>query len=165
MVLGLAHCLLICAITCRPDTRDQALKFLLANSAPDEAVGLIWEPWFQSPPVDYCNGGAVLRHHPLWGQFSRELRPIVVVGYEAERLRERAPRWLAISEVELRDYLRAGDQKGEKLAAEVHERYRLVRFWGRRFGAVLWPLWLAPPHDWLYPAMPIRLYRRVEAAR
>jgi hypothetical protein len=161
--LGALHSGYIAVRLCRPDSRDLALRKLLSVSRPDEIVGLIWEPWFHSPPVDYCNGGQALRRNPTLRQWARPLRPLGVVGYDAARLRALRPRWFILSEVEQRDYIRTGQasELWEVLAAE----YVPVAAWNDGPWGTLVPRSLAPPQDWLYPAMPLWLLARRDTSR
>lgn len=156
--LAAGHCGYIALRLCGPDSRNLALCELLAKSRLNEAVGLIWEPWFHSAPVDYCNGGQALRRNPLWRQWASPLRPLVVVGYDAAKLQAARPRWFLVSEVEQRDYLRAGQaaEFWQALGAE----YAPVDGWNEWPWATLVPRFLNPPQDWLYPAMPIWLLER-----
>ncbi|MBC7288998.1 MAG: glycosyltransferase family 39 protein [Armatimonadetes bacterium] len=153
------HSALISASMCLPDARDQALAFILNHASEGDTVGLVWEPWFQSPPLDYCNGGEVLRRAPLWRMFSAPRRRIVVVGSDARALERTRPAWLVISDVELRDLLRARDPRAILFAETVRRLYEPVAEWNRRAPPALVPASLAPPHDWLYPAMRLTVYR------
>jgi hypothetical protein len=166
VLLGLttAHCLYLGVRLCQPDSRDLALRTILQHSGPHEIVALVWEPWFQSPPLDYCNGGQALRHHPLWGAFSRPLRPLAVIGYDPARLRAVNWRWFVVSEVEIRGYMRVGSRPVRELMAEASRASHQRWHWNSGWPGPLVPLALSPPDDWLYPCMPIYLYRRASGA-
>lgn len=158
LALGAAHCGYLALRLCGPDSRDLALRELLSKSRPNEAVGLIWEPWFHSAPVDYCNGGQALRRNPFWQQWTSPLRPLAVVGYDAAKLRAARPRWFLVSEVERRDYLRTNQatEFWQALSAD----YAPVAAWNDGLWGTLVPRFLSPPQDWLYPAMPLWLLER-----
>ncbi len=158
MALAAVHCVTICVQLTRPDSRDLALRELVQRSEADQSVGMPWQPWFQGPPVDYCNGGEALRRNPLWAGFSRELRQLVVTGYDAGALGDGGPDWFSLGEVEDRDFRRAGQATPFWQALEAH--YEVVAEWHQGSLAGLAPRALNPPQDWLYPVMPLKLMRQ-----
>ncbi len=133
-----------------PDDRDEML-YLIAHFVPQNVlVGTVWEPWFQGPPLDYVNGGMVLRSTPLWRNFSRTVRPHVTIGADAQALVDQRPFAFVYSNFELRDALRTGDPGAQRLLAALEEHYQLVISQPTRAplaGLFGW----APPQDWLYP--------------
>lgn len=157
--LALCHSLFIGWRLMGPDTRDEALRYIVAVSEPDEAVGMIWQPWFQSPPLDFVNGGEGLRSG-VWRMFERPLREVVVVGYDAQALRQRRPEWFVVSEVEERDYKLVGAKS--EFWQELSKLYRTERAWAQGPFETLVPRALRPPQDWLYPTMPLRVLRRTD---
>jgi hypothetical protein len=149
LVLAATHCAHIAQRLTASDSRDVALSAILNHTAPTDRLGMIWEPWFQSPPLDFCNGGAGLRQSPFWSHFEAPRRPLVIVGYDAARLRAERPQWVVTSCVETRDYIRAH-------AAPYHR----VSEWGTGYSDGLVPSSLDPPQDWLYPTMQVYLLQR-----
>ncbi len=162
LVAAAVHCLWLCLRLRAPDSRDVALRELVRRAEPSETVGVIWEPWFQGPPLDYCNGGQALRRNPFWRQFSRPVRPLVVVGYDVRVLYRERPDWFALSEVEERDFRRVG--ASPELWQALDAAYEPVGAWGKRPSEGLVPPSLNPPQDWLYPTMPIAVLRARAAA-
>jgi hypothetical protein len=158
LLLAAAHCSQIAVRLTAPDSRDVALAAILDKTGPSDRLGMIWEPWFQCPPVDYCNGGAGLRHTSLWAPFEGPRRPLVILGYDTARLRAERPPWFVLSAVEERDYRRLGAYP--ELWQVLDGDYRRAGEWGTRRRDGLVPRRLNPPQDWLYPAMPIYLLRR-----
>ncbi len=154
--LGSCH---ISARLCLPDSRDAALRWLLEHSAPAEQVAFNWQPWFQVPPVDYCNGGEALRANPVWRQFIHSLRPLVIADYDIVVVTTTMPEWFIWSEFEMRDFLRAGDEKAQALADVLRQRWRVVADFSTFPRWTLLPRWLNPPQDWMYPSPPLRLMR------
>jgi hypothetical protein len=82
-----------------PTTQDSMLAAILASVPTDRSVGMISEPWFDMPPLDYCNGGEALRKNPIWSRFRRPLREIVVTGMDAQRVRDLHPWAFVLSDV------------------------------------------------------------------
>jgi hypothetical protein len=82
------------------DVREEMLRTVLERVAPEEPLGLLWEPWFSNAPVDYCNGGAVLRRNPLFQRFQRPVRRLVVTAMDATTLARSRPPWLLVSDLE-----------------------------------------------------------------
>jgi hypothetical protein len=157
LMLGAAHGCHVCARLLMPDSRDVALQELVEHSKAQDTVGMVWEPWFQNPPVDYCNGGEGLSRNPLWRSFSRTLRKIVVTGYDRRTLEEKRPEWFVLSEVEERDFRRVG--AAQDFWEVVESKYALYGKWNQRWWENLIPREWNPPQDWLYPTMPLKLLR------
>ncbi len=88
-------------VLARIDVRAEMLAKVRQLVPEGETLGLMWEPWFNVAPVDYCNGGDVLRHNPLFARFRRPVRPLVVTGVDADRLRREKPYAVLISNFEL----------------------------------------------------------------
>jgi len=133
-----------------PDDRDQMLHIIAQYVPQNVLVGTVWEPWFQGPPLDYVNGGMVLRSNTLWRRFSRVVRPHVTIGTDAQLLVDQRPFAFVYSNFELRDGLRTGDPGAQRLLAALKEHYELVMSEPTRAplaGMLGW----APPQDWLYP--------------
>jgi hypothetical protein len=132
-----------------PDPRDVALGAILRNVPPGRAVGLAWDPWFNAPPVDPLNGGQVLRQNPLWRQFSKPLRPLVITGLDATALQTARPFAFALSNFEIRDALRLGQPGAVAFQQVLHDEYLPAAIITREAplsGILGW----APPQDWLY---------------
>ena len=139
------------------DPRDKALAHIESIVPPDREVGLIWEPWFHGPPVDRCNGGEVLRRNPLWSRFQAPVRPIVVTGYEAQKLRDSRPLLQVVSNFEMRDHLRVGTSYAVELNDVLKEEYLLSAIF-RRPAPLDTITWWHPPQDWLYAFPEVTIY-------
>lgn len=160
VVCGLAASgLLVLRLRELPDPRDAALQAVLAKVPPGRAVGLAWEPWFNSPPVDRCNGGQVLRANPLWSRYQAPLRPLAITGISPEALQQQRPFAFALSEFELRDALRVGDPNARRFREVLGEGYLPAAVTGCAAplsGLLGW----VPPQDWLYAFPTLTVYVR-----
>ena len=160
--LLLAGCLLwtlpLCARLGGPDPHQQALEYVLRQSTPEQTVGVLGQPWFADPPLDYCNGGTVISRSPLWAPYRRPVRPLVLTGLDGPELSRRRPDLFVVAEdFALADGLAAGDPATRGLAAALEADYRPAA----RFGGV--PLPLIPwrlGQDWRYPWPQITVWQR-----
>ena len=141
------------------DPRDK-MFFAIDEVVPVRSeVGVIWEPWFHGPPLDYVNGGAALRSNPTWNAFTRKLRDFTALGIDPEALREHSPYAVAYSHFEIRDALRVGRPPAEELMEVLDEQYRPV--WTHQSNAPLQGvLGWTPPQDWMYPFPTLKLWVR-----
>lgn len=133
----------------QPDPRDVALRTIMQVAPPDRPVGLVWEPWFNAPPVDRCNGGQALRSNPFWGQFKSPVRPLLVTGLDPAALKREQPFVLALSNFETRDALRVRDANAEAFMAFLRTEY-LPAVVSERRAPLAGMLGWEPPQDWLY---------------
>ena len=146
------------------DVRDEMLATVLRVVPEGETVATIWEPWFNVAPVDYCNGGAALRSMPLFARFKRPVRPLAVMGMDAERIRAARPYAVLVSEFEL-------DNRFRDVSQEHSSVYRLL--WeSREFGSPQYamrpflvdhPVLLRTASDSRYPAPNLFLFIRADA--
>jgi hypothetical protein len=144
----------------RPDPRDLARDEVVRRVPPDRAVGMVWEPWFQSAPLDRCNGGQVLRRNPLWARYSEPVRELRVTGLDPEQLQTGRPWAYVISNFEVRDWQRVKDQNALEFLRVLEQYYALAAVCARP--APLDGLWgWHAPQDWLYPfpTVEVRLRR------
>ncbi len=134
----------------QPDERDRMLWMVTDYVPQQETVGTVWEPWFQGLPLDYANGGALLRESPLWQSFFRPVRPHVTIGIDAKALERLSPYAVTYTNFEMRDALRVGQDDAREFVAALESRYD--RIWDNRTRAPLAGCcgWV-PPQDWLYP--------------
>lgn len=113
-------------------SRDAMLSSVRGKVPEGETLAILWEPWFNIAPVDYCNGGQVLRANPLFARFKRPVKPLLVTGIDAERIRRERPRAVLVSDFEL-----------DERFAEVSEGHREMRelLWhsGMYHVAARWP--------------------------
>jgi 4-amino-4-deoxy-L-arabinose transferase-like glycosyltransferase len=129
----------------RPDPHLQALDFLLLRPG---AVGLVSEPWYSDPPVDYYNGGLGLLHNQQWARLQRPLRPLAVTGVSAPALEEVRPLQFVTTDFDVSDGLRARDPATLEFMAALRGNYSAdARFGGVPLSLVPWPV--GP--DWRYP--------------
>lgn len=105
VIAAFALCLFLsinrCLVLSAPDPRDRMLEIIKTQVPEDETLALIWEPWFNVAPVDYCNGGAALRSNPLFARFKRPARELLIVGLDAAKLEEAQPYAVLTSEFDL----------------------------------------------------------------
>lgn len=142
-----------------PDPRDVMLQAALAHVPPGRDVGLAWEPWFNCPPLDRCNGGQALRDNPLWGRFKAPLRPLTITGVDAGQLAAKRPFSYALSNFEIRDALRLNDPGAVAFKNSLRDEYVPAAVLESRAplaGILGW----VPPQDWLYPFPSEALYLR-----
>ncbi len=144
------------------DARDlawmQARSDILA-STPDATVGFAGSPWYYHPPVSPYNAGAFSRSwFQEWNTTADH--PVIVTGWNADRLRQSQPTLFFVSDLEAADLQRLGRTEAIEFLAALDETYsRRITFGDR-------PLpfsWLAParasqPPDWLYPTPHITMY-------
>ncbi len=156
--VGAAGCYV--AAMARPDPRDQALEWLRTHARVGDSVALVWQPWFNAPPVDYVNGGDVLRRNPSFAGLIRSPWVIQVVGYNAGKLQAERPDYLILGEIELRDFVRAREPGALALLGAAKQEYELAARFVRRPAG---PAWMRnPPQDWLYPFPAIKILRLKE---
>lgn len=97
LFLSINRCLVLSA----PDPRDRMLEIINTQVPEHETLALIWEPWFNVAPVDYCNGGAALRSNPLFARFKRPVRELLILGLDARKLEEARPYAVLTSDFDL----------------------------------------------------------------
>lgn len=144
-----------------PRPQDLAREHLLRATQPGQFVGYLNDPWFADPPLDYLNGGTVLRSLPLWRGYLRPEREVVVTGlsgpagpagtvYDA----------FVTTDFAVGDGLRARDPATlefmSRLAAECGSDNPQVAFGGVPLSLVPWPL--GP--DWRYPWPQVLVWQR-----
>jgi len=142
-----------------PDPRDVALRAITAAVPPSRSVGLVWEPWFNAPPLDRVNGGQALRRNPLWSQFQAPVRPLVITGLDPQVLKTQKPFAFALGDFEIRDSLRTGNAQATQFRAALQEGYLPSAIAHRKApltGLLNW----YPPQDWLYPFPTETVYLR-----
>lgn len=132
-----------------PRPQDRALAYLLQASQPSQAVGFTETPWYADPPVNYCNGGRVICHLPLWRQYAREVRPTVTTGWRLPQASaEAVPAFFITTDFGLGQAIRAGDVQASQLLLDLATEYQNVAAeGGAPLALVPWPL--GP--DWRYP--------------
>lgn len=142
----------------QPDARDVGLQVIATRVPPDGSVGLLTEPWFYHPPVDYCNGGVALRSNPLWGAYRRPLRKLVILGTDAEALHRELPDGVVVTGWEVDAALYGGDARTAAFMAALDEAgYEPAAV----PGTSAWRPGVRPPaSDWLYPFPRVAIYLR-----
>jgi len=145
------------------DARAEALRVIERRVPPDGSVGLITEPWFHHPPVDYCNGGVALRDNPVWATYRRPVRELAVLGLDAEALRRELPDAVVLTGFEIDGPRREDDPELRAFVSALSEAgYRVAA--GptglARAGQTRRP----PAQDWLYPFARIEVWVRAEGA-
>lgn len=123
-------------------SRDDAMKTLAHMLPGDATIGLMSEPWFHQPPVDYCNGGPALRSNPIWGAYKRPLREIEVIGPDALALYYGVPDAFIYTDYDAPPH----DEYHAKFWGMLDWRYRVVSP-QKDPGRGMWP---EPAHDWQY---------------
>jgi hypothetical protein len=156
--LGLAvSAMIVMPLMHEPDPRDQAAQALLRLVPPGRSVGLTWAPWFQSPAIDPCNGGLVLRNSPFWKAFQKPERPLKILGVDAGQLARQRPFAVVYSNFETRDALRVRDPGAVGFVSTLEEQYVPFAIFERK--APLSGVWgWQPPQDWLYAFPRLHLY-------
>jgi len=106
--LAIAACGTLLLLTCERnhvmtarDIRALALDAVMEVVPEGETLAIVWDPWFNIAPVDYCNGGTALRANPLFSRFQRPARRLEVTGLSTERLEETSPYAVLVSDFEL----------------------------------------------------------------
>ena len=125
-----------------------------------KTIGLADLPWYSDPPVSPYNAGAFSRR--TFEEWNRSARlPIIVTGWNADRLRASRPDIFFLSDLGSQDRLRLRDQEAMRFVASLSVAYADRRTFDGIPGARYW--WLAPPRswappDWLYPSPRITVY-------
>jgi len=147
----------VCSGLARCDPRGEAGQEILRVTPADGRIGVVREPWFDVPPVDYCNGGAVLRRNPLWRLYRRPVRELMITDLNQELLAAPAPHTFVLSEFNSRAGLRAGDARTTGFVLALLTSYeRQGRYGGLPLSFVPWEL----GSDWLYPWPQIQIFVR-----
>jgi len=142
----------------QPDARGAGLRVIAVEVPAEGRVGLLTEPWFYHPPVDYCNGGVALRGNPLWGAYRRPVRELVILGTDAQALLRELPHAVVVTGWEVDAALFAEDQRTVAFMAALDEAgYEPAP----EPGAPAWrPGGRPPASDWLYPFPRVAIYLR-----
>ena len=147
----------VCSSLARCDPRAEAAEEILRVTGSDGRIGLVQDPWFDVPPVDYCNGGTMLRSNPLWRLYRRPVRDLVITGLDQELLSTQAPHTFVLSEFNSRASLLAGDARTTGFVMALGTSYeRQGRYGGSPLSFVPWEL----GSDWLYPWPEIQIFVR-----
>jgi len=155
--LNLMWSVQVSAALAAKDPRAEALAIILRESPPSSEIGLVQEPWFDIPPVDYCNGGKVIRSLPLWHAYHRPVREIVVTGLDAAVLKNISPHTFVLSGFTIRDGLWGGDPSIVGFMGQLLLDYQQQALaGGLPLTAVPWEV----SSDWLYPWPEIQVYVR-----
>jgi 4-amino-4-deoxy-L-arabinose transferase-like glycosyltransferase len=139
------------------DPRDRAADWVAALAPPPSSIGLAQAPWFFTPPVTPFNGGN--RSRRLFEEWNREHgHCLLIIGWDAPRLRRLNPKVFLLADIEYRDLLRLGRPEVVALLGELESRWRRRSF----EPSPLFP-WVglgkaqAPP-DWQYACPRIDVY-------
>ncbi len=145
-----------------PDARELALQAIEREVPSDGTLGLISEPWFYQPPVDYCNGGEALCSNPTWREYRRPVRGLLVLGLDPDRLLLERPAAMVVTGWEIDGPLRGDDPEARAfMDALAQTGYEVSSFGGAMSG---WSQRSRPPaSDWLYPFVRVELWRAPSA--
>jgi hypothetical protein len=149
------------------DPRDPAwghVSSLFTKEQSRFKVGLVQPPWYFHPPVSPYNAGAFSA--PWFERWNAEHgNPVVITGWNADRLRTARPDVFFLSDLESQDLLRLHDPAATAFVAALGELYPQREEFAREpcVGQ-----WLAPPRswappDWLYPDPHITMYYRMRS--
>ncbi|MGD9498412.1 MAG: glycosyltransferase family 39 protein [Armatimonadota bacterium] len=144
------------------DPRARALEVIRQQVPAEGSVGLISEPWFYHPPVDYCNGGPALRSNPVWSAYRRPVRELHMVGLDPAALEE-GPDAVVVTGFEVDAPLQAGDARVRAFVATLPAAGYACVFRSRGSGPP-WSRGRAPASDWLYPFPRIEVWLNTGAA-
>ena len=148
-----------CSGLARLDPRGQALATILSVTPEKARIGLVREPWFDVPPVDYCNGGTILRRN--FRAYQRPLRELVITGFDPGILARERPSTFILSGFNSRAGLLAGDARVVGFVLALLQDYeRRDWYGGLPLDYVPWEL----GSDWLYPWPEIQIFVRKQAA-
>jgi len=124
-------------------------------------AGLVQPPWYFSPPVSPYNAGPFSddRFQKL---NARAGHPIVITGWESEKLQAERPDFFFLSDLEAVDLLRLRNPEATRFVTTLEELYEERTVFARPPAPYAW---LAPgrgwaPPDWLYPSPEITRYVR-----
>ncbi|MCD6521634.1 glycosyltransferase family 39 protein [Candidatus Calescamantes bacterium] len=144
-----------------PDPRTEASRWIEENIPVKSSIGVIFEPYFFTPPIIYMEywvegESAYNRGQPeKFNQYS-------ILVWRKEKWRKEKPEYLVISEYEIRDFLRFPYlfPQEKELIEEIQRDYILIK----KFDT---PLTLGkmrfrkgfPPHDLLYPFPYVEIFK------
>jgi hypothetical protein len=152
-----------------PDPRDQAARFIKAQSSTPASVGLSTRPWFWTPPLSPLDAppGSPYHQMPL-PQLEEELEKLVrftgkpyrfiITEFKAERLEQAKPQWFVLSEFEWRDKQRLHEAGFQNFMERLQENYTLTAEFKNRAPLTL-PGRDFVPHDYLYTNPEVRIFR------
>jgi len=144
-----------CAGLAQLDPRGDALETIRRITPEDANIGLVREPWFDVPPVDYCNGGRILRQN--FRMYQRAVRPLVITDLDQVRLEAERPHTFILSGFNTRARLRAGDEEAVRFILALLGSYKRSHWHGGLpLQYVPWEL----GSDWLYPWPEIQIFLR-----
>ncbi len=130
------------------DPRQTIASWAKGVVADGGTIGLVSEPWFHHPPLDYCNGGPALRSNPIWGAYRRPVADFVVTGLDPNAIREPLPRAFIFSEYDMA----APPEQVSAFQQTLLKNYS--NWWKSDSGTGIWWTTILSPsaaHDWLYP--------------
>jgi hypothetical protein len=152
-----------------PDARAQAAEWVLARTPKGAAIGIPEFPWFFTPPITPYNGGKKLsgKDFLAWNLASphpvliAEWPPLSKNYWEPEAFAPNPPQFILLSDIEVKNRLRAGDLQTQRFLAFLHSNYRRVAQFGSKpslFGLRL--VGKYPPPDWEYHDPIVWIYER-----
>lgn len=132
------------------DAQAETLALIEEQVPQDGTIGLITEPWFYHPPVDYCNGGVALRANPLWAPYRDPIRELAILGLDAEALREQRPDVVVLTGFEIAVQRTASAPRAVEFMRALDELGYTPLNRPRGF-AWNWASRRPLAQDWLYP--------------
>jgi len=138
-------------IMAAPDVRTAAADWLRPRLERTTKVGLADAPWYYTPAITPYNAGALsLAEFQRWQQDNPPYR-IIIIGWDAAKLRRERPHYFIVSDAEYADLLRLKRPDAVALMNALPQSYAKLRAfepppplpWLR-------PPKLACPPDWLY---------------
>lgn len=142
----------------RPDPRTQAANWIRNKVELGASIGLVYIPWYFTPPICPENGGEFSRREYSKWLVTAPYR-LVVTGWDAQRLLQAQPEFFIISDLEYRDLVRLGNVGAISLLDQLRRSYRHRETFQRPpsiFGFRVRTV-TAPP-DWLYPCPAISVF-------
>lgn len=162
---GLHALLLVVALDrmmTRPDARDQAHQWLLANVPPGRVVAFATTPWYYTPPLapEFTAPSPSVRRQPAQTRYTLRL-PAANTEWDRQVLAPPLPDVVLLSDLESQDAIRLNLPAARQFLGTLRANYTAREFqnrpslFGLDFGK---PAYV--PNDWLYIYPRITLYTK-----
>ena len=147
----------------RPDPRTRASHWIEKNIPPGSSIGVLWEPYFYTPPIVYMEYWVEGESPYNRGNPEKFNRYRILVKSKGE-WKGKLPDYLVVSEYEIRDILKYPRLFPREFREwkQLNRNYRLLYSFSNTLN--LGPLRFRkgfPPHDLLYPFPEIKVYKMI----
>ncbi len=145
------------------DSRTKASKWVKKNISPKSEIGVLWQPYFYTPPIiymEYWVKGKTIYNKDDPKKYN-QYKIIVLKGSSAEKVKRDKPDFIVLSEYEYRNALRFPKMfpMEKRLLDFIQNNYIQVKKFEnyQQIGKLRFKKGF-PPHDLLYPYPTILIY-------